>query len=467
MPDDSDETAGQRTLLVGTARGVYELHHALKVVEPPPDQIGCIVNGPDTVATALPRLGNFDDLPGTLVEHDVDLVLISLPEAMSQMIRRLIHDLDRVGTTWRFVPMLADQLAGRHATLPIVARTGLRTAAGSETGESFPLTVDAASLDPWQLLRRRPRQLDTESIRTVLSGRCVLITGAGGSIGSQLARLVAGFEPARIVLVERSENALFEIDRQMATFGGSITRRAVLHDITDRARTESVVMAERPQVVFHAAAHKHVPMMEDYPAAALENNFFGTRCIADASAAAGVDRFVMISTDKAVNPSSVMGASKRLAELYIQDLNTRATGAFSMVRFGNVLGSACSVLPIWCQQLAHGEPITVTHPARRKAERATRIRLRGHAAHGARRDQHLAHHRARRRAVAADHDHDGPTSRQGIRLRRRRPLAGRLARSDRQRVARRHTGNGVRRGGMMWAVASDERATEPTDVQHH
>jgi FlaA1/EpsC-like NDP-sugar epimerase len=190
----------------------------------------------------------------------------------------------------------------------------------------------------------------------------VLITGAGGSIGSELARIVARFVPSKLVLLERSENALFEIDRQIARMHPQMGRAAILHDVTNRTRTAAVVMSQKPAVIFHAAAHKHVPMMEDHPAEAVENNFFGTRSIADAAASNGVDRFVMISTDKAVNPSSVMGATKRLAELYIQHLNTRSDTNYSMVRFGNVLGSACSVLPIWSQQLSQGLPVTVTHP---------------------------------------------------------------------------------------------------------
>ena len=352
--ESAQQEVGQRTLLVGTARSVAELNHMLKLVEPPLDQIGCVVHGPVAGLLVLPCLGGIDDLARVVVEHDIESVVLSLPKAMSSLTGRVAADLDQAGVPWRFIAMLADQLAGRHVPVPATASQG--------TGRSIALAADASLIDPWQLLRRRPRRLDKEAIRAVLAGRCVLITGAGGSIGSQLARLVAGFDPSRIVLVERSENALFEIDRQMARFGESVERRAILHDVTDRARTAALVNAQAPQVVFHAAAHKHVPMMEDHPAAALENNFFGTCCVADASAAAGVERFVMISTDKAVNPSSVMGASKRLAELYIQELNTRAAGAFSMVRFGNVLGSACSVLPIWCQQLAQGEPITVTHP---------------------------------------------------------------------------------------------------------
>lgn len=190
----------------------------------------------------------------------------------------------------------------------------------------------------------------------------MLITGAGGSIGSELAQTAARFGPERLLLVERSENALFEVDRQVAARFADVPRRAVLHDVTQRRPTADLLAELRPDVVFHAAAHKHVPMMESHPSAAVENNFYGTRSIADAADAAGCGHFVMISTDKAVNPSSVMGASKRLAELYIRDLDAKSQTTYSMVRFGNVLGSACSLIPIWADQLSRGGPITVTHP---------------------------------------------------------------------------------------------------------
>ena len=199
-------------------------------------------------------------------------------------------------------------------------------------------------------------------IRQRITGRTVLISGAGGSIGSELAQLVARFEPERLVLVERSENALFEIDRQIQRRFPTLEREARLHDVTQRKRTHQLIEQIRPSVIFHAAAHKHVPMMEEHPSEAVENNFYGTRSIADAADAAGCERFVMISTDKAVNPSSVMGASKRLAELYIRHLDQSSATTFCMVRFGNVLGSACSLIPIWTDQLAQGGPITVTHP---------------------------------------------------------------------------------------------------------
>jgi O-antigen biosynthesis protein WbqV len=205
--------------------------------------------------------------------------------------------------------------------------------------------------------------MDRAQVARILTGKRVLITGAGGSIGSELARVAASFDPEQLILMDRSENALFEIDRQMGRKFPRIPRRAMLHDVVDVSGTLARVRDTRPHAVFHAAAHKHVPLMEDHPGHAVSNNLFGTKSIVDAAIDAGAERMVMISTDKAVNPTSVMGATKRLAEVYVRWQGSRSPQTeLSMVRFGNVLGSACSVLSIWSMQLAEGGPITVTDP---------------------------------------------------------------------------------------------------------
>ncbi len=216
-------------------------------------------------------------------------------------------------------------------------------------------------IDPAVLIGRTHHGLDRRAVAAILTGKRVLITGAGGSIGSELARVVAGFNPERLILMERAENALFSIDNQLARRFPGIARSAVLHDVVDAEHTLEIVRTHQPHVIFHAAAHKHVPLMEDHPSHAVNNNLFGTKAIADAALACGAERFVLISTDKAVNPTSVMGATKRLAEMYVSSLAAGPT-CFSMVRFGNVLASACSVIPIWAAQLADGAPITITDP---------------------------------------------------------------------------------------------------------
>ncbi|HVT89903.1 MAG TPA: nucleoside-diphosphate sugar epimerase/dehydratase [Tepidisphaeraceae bacterium] len=234
-----------------------------------------------------------------------------------------------------------------------------------------------------ELLGRRPINLDTPELQRFLAGKVVLVTGAGGSIGSEICRQTMKFCPARIILIDRAENALFEIDRELRErwVGADIT--PVVADICDAKRIDQVFGSMAPQVVFHCAAHKHVPMMEANPGEAVKNNVFGTKIVADAALEHGAAAFVMVSTDKAVNPTSVMGATKRVAELYVQSLNNsrqQAVGSgqqemkppaasrqppatrFLAVRFGNVIGSSGSVVPIFRKQIEAGGPVTITHP---------------------------------------------------------------------------------------------------------
>ena len=365
-PNSHDTPAKRpRTIVVGTALSAAQLAHTLAIAKPTPHLIGQVLPAvaldaqrpAEDTTPACPTLGSIEQLAQLVAQHRPDLVLVSLPLAMREAIGQVAGALGNLGVTWRFMPTLDDQLAGR-TTSRITG--GLPTTPTTNFGISSSSFV-CGPIDPTRLIDRSPRPLDELALAKWIGGKRVLITGAGGSIGTELARIVARFAPARLTLVERSENALFEIDRELARTHPSLHRDAVLHDVTQRERTFDLLREHRPQVVLHAAAHKHVPMMEEHPAAAIENNFYGTRAIADASASIGAERFVMISTDKAVNPSSVMGPSKRLAELYHHYLNTTSDTACCMVRFGNVLGSACSVVPIWTRQLEHGGPITVTH----------------------------------------------------------------------------------------------------------
>ncbi len=284
-----------------------------------------------------PILGTLNELEAIVAQRKPGAALVSFPAIMTDCITSIRTRLRRLEIPDRFMPTLEDQLAG------IGPRTQL-------------------DIDPVTLLGRPARSIDEDAVGDILTGRTILITGAGGSIGSELARIAAKFEPARIICVDRSENALFEIDRQIARQHASLPRTALLHDVVDDRATLRHVADLRPDIIFHAAAHKHVPMMEDHPLAAVRNNVQGTKSVADAAHIVGVERFVMISTDKAVNPSSIMGATKRLAELYVQHVHVHSPTSFSMVRFGNVLGSAGSVLETWSRQIADGGPITVTHP---------------------------------------------------------------------------------------------------------
>ena len=379
-PNPKSQTPASRIVMLGNAQTLpmlLALWPWMGNSAPGPEAVVCIGPMPSDPATLTGvTYRSMQDLLNNPSSTAACRVLVSLPLALSQELEQIRTVLTRARLDWCFLPSLEDQLAGRIRLEGLLASSLQNTAKmpASIPGQALhlshvsprmavqPLRSPLWSLDPETLLDRRPHPLDETSIRELLTGKVVLITGAGGSIGSELARTVCRFEPQRIVLVERAENALFEIDRDLARRYPDIPRSLVLHDVTDAPRTLGMLTAQKPQIIFHAAAHKHVPMMEEHPSAAVENNFYGTRSIADAACKVGVSRFVMISSDKAVRPSSVMGATKRLAELYTQHLTGRSDTVFSMVRFGNVLGSACSVLPIWSDQLARGGPITVTHP---------------------------------------------------------------------------------------------------------
>ena len=236
------------------------------------------------------------------------------------------------------------------------------------------------------LLGRPVVTLDTPELQRFIAGKVILVTGAGGSIGSELCRQCLRFCPKRLILVERAENALFEVDRELRDRWVGAEIVPVLADVTDRRRIGAVVEAHRPHVVFHAAAHKHVPMMEANPGEAIKNNVFGTQVAAEVASECGVGSFVLISTDKAVNPTSVMGATKRVAEMVVQGMHEKdrtgrparrpldmaawneasARTRFTAVRFGNVLDSSGSVVPIFRRQIERGGPVTVTHPEMRR-----------------------------------------------------------------------------------------------------
>ena len=280
-------------------------------------------------------LGVERDLPLLHARYGFDSAIVTLPVAMPVAADRVRRTLESLGVRALEHPPIQDSLLGVSAGTPRV-------------------------LDLAALVGRSPRPIDPRLARRAVAGRRVAVTGAGGSIGSELCRIVAAFEPAELLLIERSENALFEIDREIASRFGAVPRRALLHDVVDEPATHALFTRRRPEVVFHAAAHKHVPMLEDHAAHAVNNNVFGTTSVADAAVAAGADRFVLISTDKAVNPSSVMGATKRFAELYVRSLAGSSATRCAMVRFGNVLGSSGSVLTVWANQIAAGKPVTIT-----------------------------------------------------------------------------------------------------------
>ena len=324
-------------ILIGPAAACDRLERQLALAPEPPVVLGRVHVGEAAGAGDTPVLGQLESLESVCATRRPGLALVTLPAAMSELLATIRTRLRRAGIADRFIPTLEDLLAG--------------------VGPRTEIDVDLE-----RLIGRPPRPIDEAAIRAVVGGRNVVVTGAGGSIGGELCRIIARFGPGRLVMVERSENALFEIDRQIARRHPGLSRRAALHDVVDAAPTRELFAEEECDVVFHAAAHKHVPMMEDHPGLAVDNNLFGTRSAVDAAVAAGAERFVMVSTDKAVHPTSMMGATKRLAELYVQHVNRSSGTSCSLVRFGNVLGSSGSVLETWKRQIADGGPLTVTDP---------------------------------------------------------------------------------------------------------
>jgi FlaA1/EpsC-like NDP-sugar epimerase len=273
------------------------------------------------------------------------------------------------------VYVLADVLHGkdlrhmvdqcREANLNLKVLPGVNEFVAGQ-GIVGPHGLRLRDIDINDLLRRDPVRLDTDVVNRFVKDKVVVVTGAGGSIGSEICRQLLPFEPAAIVLVERAENNLFQIDRELRTKAGATRIVPCMADVTDVARMRAVFDAHHPQVLFHAAAHKHVPMMEYNPGEALKNNTLGTRKLADLAHEYGLEGFVLISTDKAVNPTSIMGLSKQLAERYVHTLSQSSSTRFIAVRFGNVLGSVGSVVPIFQEQIRTGGPIMVTHPDMRR-----------------------------------------------------------------------------------------------------
>lgn len=349
-------------LLVGTAQTLPLLAAQLRLLPELPEPIGAVLIGPGRPA-GIHILGLETDLGFILQLHQPESALVCLSTSDRTRISPVLQE---HGVRAVAVDSLIDQVRASHcgSAAPVSAPPSHQPADLPHAGPA-PLKP-ALRWD--ELIGRAPHPIDRAAVARVLTGKRVLITGAGGSIGSELARIAAGFEPELLILMERSENALFEIDRQISQRHPGLPRRAVLHDIVDPDATLRRFAEFRPHAVFHAAAHKHVPLMEQHPSDAVANNFFGTKSVADAARQTAAERFVLISSDKAVNPTSIMGATKRLAELYIQGLHRQASTRgtrhtrFSMVRFGNVLGSAGSVIPIWTAQLGEGGPVTVTDP---------------------------------------------------------------------------------------------------------
>ena len=330
----------KRVLIVGADRAGEVLSRDLQrdsgyqvvgFVDDNPGLRGAVING-------RPVLGRTEEMSTLVQEAAVQMLLIALPEASTGEMRRIVALCDGTGVPYRTVPRLEDVLAGR-----------------AQIGEIKEVAIE-------DLLGRDAVELDWVAIHGALSARRVLVTGGGGSIGSELCRQVALLGAQSLTVVEHSEYNLYRILQELRTDFPELIVDGVLASCSDLVAMRRVFAQAMPQVVFHAAAYKHVPLLQAQLRASFHNNVLGTRTVADVASATGVDCFVMISTDKAVNPTSVMGACKRVAEIYCQNLNAHSSTRFVTVRFGNVLNSAGSVVPLFRRQIAAGGPVTVTHP---------------------------------------------------------------------------------------------------------
>lgn len=285
----------------------------------------------------VPVVGNRHDLPDIIEKYRIDEVIIAIPELRQADFNEIFEICSETGCRVRALPALAQLI--------------------NET----VLVQQLRDVKIEDLLGRKPIQLDMPEIKGFLQHKVVLITGAGGSIGSELARQIALYDPQKLVLLDNYENNLFDLQNELGRLYPEMELETVVANVREAKRLVAIFKRIRPTIVFHAAAHKHVPLMEGNPGEAVKNNIYGTLNVGRAAIAAKVKRFVLISTDKAVNPTNIMGATKRVAEMIIQSLNTLGTTEFAAVRFGNVLGSNGSVIPIFQRQIAEGGPVTVTH----------------------------------------------------------------------------------------------------------
>jgi len=344
--DSAGARRARRVLVVGAGEAgamvVRELdrhgelpYELVGLVDDEPSKQGMKVNG-------VRVLGRREDLPRIVRRHSIDEIVLAMPSAPGRVVRETLQICEGLKVEFKTVPGVYELLDGR------VRVSQLRAVKVED------------------LLGREPVEVDLEEIAAYLAGRRVLVTGAAGSIGSELCRQICRFRPARLLLLDHDETGVYSIHRTICETQYGVEAVPIVGDVRDEGRISAVFQKYRPEVVFHAAACKHVPLMEENPGEAVKTNVFGTSVVAEAAREAGADRFILVSSDKAVNPTSVMGATKRLAEMIVQSLNgvhrAGSATAYMCVRFGNVLDSRGSVVPLFREQIARGGPVTVTDP---------------------------------------------------------------------------------------------------------
>jgi len=333
---------GEPTLIVGAGRqgehlirhllGTPGLYRIVGIVDEKSANQGLLIHG-------VPVLGSVRDLPRLVHDHDVKHVIIAFERDHAKLIRETVQIARDAGVTdVKIVPEYSELL-----------------------GQKLSFR-DLKEVSVEDLLGRDPARIDTEEIKQFLHGRMVLVTGAAGSIGSELCRQISQFLPAKLVMLDFNESGIFDLEHELRRSFPNAEFVSIVASITDQPKMEAIMAAYQPEVVFHAAAYKHVPLMEEYPEEAARANILGTYYVALAAQKANVKKFVFISTDKAVKPLSVMGKTKRAAEIVVKSLNAEGNTRFVAVRFGNVLGSRGSVVPLFEEQIRHGGPVTVTHP---------------------------------------------------------------------------------------------------------
>ncbi|MGP4073839.1 polysaccharide biosynthesis protein [Piscibacillus sp. B03] len=333
----------KRTLVIGAGHaGAMVTHQLLNSNETDLTPVAFVDDDPNKRKIqihGIPVVGSINQIRRIVEWKNIDHILIAIPSLERKRLNEIVEVCTELQIKTQIIPRIEDIMTGKLSVSQF------------------------RDVEVEDLLGRDPIKLDIESIADYITEKTVLITGAGGSIGSEICRQIATFHPERLVIVGHGENSIYQIDRQLRSrYHNLIDIIPIIADVQDRERMFKVVGEYKPDVIYHAAAHKHVPLMEYNPTEAVKNNIYGTKNVADAADHHSVNTFVLVSTDKAVNPTNVMGASKRMAEMVIQNLAKDSQTKFCAVRFGNVLGSRGSVIPLFKEQIKNGGPVTVTDP---------------------------------------------------------------------------------------------------------